>query len=301
MGLALTGATGFIGRNLATEFSHKKIPYKTLNQRFTRSQAYQHYLDVELQGITTVVHAAGIAHAHSKPTPEAECTTLEGNVEFTKTLANAAARQGVKTFIYLSTAHVYGQYCDEIVTEKTPTNPPNLYAKSKLHAEQVLLELAESSGLRVVILRMPLVYGPYVKANFLSLLKLAKSNLPLPLAGFSSERSYLFIENLCDAINNIAANPPPTGIYNIADSETSSITALIHELSSHMQRNVRLFQMPHIIIKMGLNLMGRPHLFNALSKPLRLDTKQLQNTLQWTPPISRTEGLRRTVEWFMNG
>lgn len=299
MDIALTGSSGFIGKSLLEYLDNNITKVSQPTNMYRDANALRQHLLSQISGIKTIIHSAGLAHNRQSINAEDEAFINQSNVDFPIALAEAAAEQGAAQFIFLSSAHVYGQSAPFPVNESSQTHPNNSYANSKLKAEQALLEIAKESTMRVIILRMPLVYGAGVKANFRTLLMLAKSGLPLPLGGCTAKRSYVFSGNLCSAIQRIILSDIPSGIYNIADREASAAPELIQSLSAMMHTKTKLFSVPDVILKSGLSCIGQKNIFNALSEPLLLDTSKLEKTLDWSPAFTQRQGLQQTVDWFL--
>lgn len=254
-----------------------------------------------LRGIEHVVHLAARVHvmdASAADRAEYERTNVSG----THRLASAAARAGVKRFVFLSTVKVNGE-----ATGKRPfqandrAQPIDDYGRSKLEGERRLGEIEASSAMRVAIIRPPLVYGPGVRANFLRLLSWAERALPLPLSRVDNVRSIVSVWNLCDLIwSLLRAESPVGGVFMISDGQDISTPELIRRLAHSMGRPARLFPAPIALLRFGAALAGKSEEFRRLCGSLTVDIGDTRTRLGWAPPMSLEEGLRRTAHWYIN-
>ena len=231
-----------------------------------------HELRTELRGCDALVHLANIAHAS---VDEAELQRV--NVEGTRQQAEQAAAAGVRRFVYLSSAKAAA--------------PDDAYGRAKLAAEQAL---AGVSGLEVVLLRPPLVYGPRVKANFLALMKLIVRGWPLPLASIENRRSLLYVGNLCDAIIRGLEAPKAAGRrYFLSDGAPVSTPDLCRALGDALGRPARLFPFPPALLEWAGGERAR-----RLTRSLEVDDGAIRQELGWRPPYAFEEGLRATADWY---
>jgi nucleoside-diphosphate-sugar epimerase len=243
-------------------------------------------------------------HQLSDPTPEAYKAI---NTDATLALARAAAQAGVKRFVYLSSIKVNGEGSLQrpapgryTYTEADPPQPLDPYGLSKWQAEQGLWQIAQETGLEVVIIRPPLVYGPQVKANFLKLLGLAQRGLPLPLGGIDNARSLVFVENLADALCTCLTHPAAAGqTFLISDGEDLSTPELVRCLAQAMKRPDRLFPIPSRVLLWVFSALGRRSMAERLMGSLTVDSTKIRQTLGWQPPYGVDQGLRVTAEWFL--
>jgi nucleoside-diphosphate-sugar epimerase len=255
-----------------------------------------------LRGIDAVVHLAARVHHMDDP---ADCSlVIEAyrriNVEGTRRLAESAARAGVRRVVFVSTIKAVTENSgDSPVTEATPPAPETPYGISKLEAERVLTEIGGRTGLETVILRPPLVYGPYVGANFLRLMALCRHAPPLPLGAIHNRRSLIYVENLAGAIACCVEHPAAAGgCFLVHDGKALSTPELIQTLATIMDRPSRLFSVPPILLKLALKLVGRGDAYERLAASLEVDDRHLRRTLGWQPFWSQEDGLRLTAEWF---
>jgi nucleoside-diphosphate-sugar epimerase len=255
-----------------------------------------------LRGIDAVVHLA--ARVHHMDDPVDSSLVIEAyrriNVEGTRRLAESAARAGVRRVVFVSTIKAVTENSgDSPVTEATPPAPETPYGISKLEAERVLTEIGGRTGLETVILRPPLVYGPYVGANFLRLMALCRHAPPLPLGAIHNRRSLIYVENLAGAIACCVEHPAAAGgCFLVHDGKALSTPELIQTLATIMDRPSRLFSVPPILLKLALKLVGRGDAYERLAASLEVDDRHLRRTLGWQPFWSQEDGLRLTAEWF---
>ena len=246
-----------------------------------------------------VIHCAGRAHK----VYENEYSSLEKyrliNFETTKKIAIQCAMVGVKRLIFLSSVGVLGNntnnrkpflYSDE-------PNPMEDYAISKLEAERSLLEISNNTGLEIVVIRSPIVYGPSAPGNLNRLIKLIKTRLPLPFSLINNQRSLIGVENLIDIIIRCINHPDAKGkSFLVSDGEDLSTPELIKLIASSMGIKAHLFPVPLYLLKFIGSLFGKRKEINRFVGSLRVDDSYTKEILNWTPPISVEEGIRRMVK-----
>jgi UDP-4-keto-D-QuiNAc 4-reductase len=304
--ILITGATGFIGRALIgaatlqwraavrsqSACGTEQVVVGDIDGRTEWSRA--------LSGIDCVVHLAARVHIMN-PTVNDRAEFERTNALGTERLARAAAAAGVRHFIYLSSIKVNGESTQiQAFRADDVPQPQDDYARSKLEAERRLLAVAATSGMAASIIRPPLVYGPGVRANFLRLLSLAHSGLPIPLASIINTRSMVSVWNLCDLICALVLHDQPmSGVFLVADSEGISTAELVRRLARMMGRPARLFAVPVGALRAVAALTGRSAELNRLCSSLVVDMAETRTLLGWAPPLSLDEGLERTVRWYM--
>jgi nucleoside-diphosphate-sugar epimerase len=222
------------------------------------------------------------------------------NVAGTERLARQAADSGVKRFVYLSSIKVLGEATfDAPFTASDLPQPMDPYGQSKLEAEQALEKLAAESGLEVVIIRPPLVYGPGVGGNFLRLLQMVDKGYPLPLGRVLNKRSLVSVGNLCDLIRECIDGPAVVGkTILVSDNSDVSTAELLRLMSRAMSRPSRLVPVPVSILRAMAGLLGRSDDAVRLLGSLQVDMDETMSTLGWTPPVSMEEGIADTVQWY---
>jgi nucleoside-diphosphate-sugar epimerase len=221
------------------------------------------------------------------------------NVDGTRRLAEAAARCGVRRFVFLSTVKVCGEGADRPYADGDPADPRDPYSLSKWEAEQALAAIAGKSGLQVVVLRPPLVFGPGVKANFLRLLRLVDMGVPLPLASVHNARSMIYVGNLTDAIAACADSEAAVGgTFLVADSEAPSTPQLIRTMAAHLGRPSRLLPMPvHWLCRMG-SWLGRESEIQRLVSSLVVAPEAIVKAVGWQPRCGFDQAMAATVRWY---
>ena len=227
------------------------------------------------------------------------------NTIATLSLARQAATAGVKRFIYLSSIKVNGEGLSErAYTEQDPPQPSDPYSQSKWEAERGLMEIAAETGLEIVIIRPPLVYGPKVKGNLQQLLRAIKLGLPLPLGAVKNSRSLVYVGNLVDAILTCTSHPAAKNqTFIVSDGEDLSTPELIRRLATHARKlpgasRAKLFTLvpipPQLLISIG-KFTGKASTIEKLLGSLTVDSTYIQKTLNWHPPFTVDQGLDQTV------
>jgi UDP-glucose 4-epimerase len=218
-------------------------------------------------------------------------------------LARQAAQAGVRRFIYVSSIKVNGEQTlpGQPFTEEDVPAPHDPYSISKYEAEEGLRVIAQQTGMEVVIIRPPLVYGPGVKANFLNMMGWLHRGVPLPFASINNRRSLVALENLLDFIvvcldHSAAANQ----IFLISDGEDLSTAELLRRMAYALGKPAHLIPMPISLLKVGAVLMGRRNMAQRLCGSLQADISKARTILGWNPPISVDEELCRTAQGFLH-
>lgn len=253
----------------------------------------------DLQGIDTVVHLAARVHVMKDSSVEPLQAYREVNVQGTERLARQAADAGVNRFIFLSTVKVNGEENRKTYTESDRPSPMDSYGISKMEAELKLRKIAAETGMAVVILRPPLVYGPGVKANFLKLLQTVDRRMPLPFAGVKNQRSLIYVDNLVDAIVSCVLHPNAPGqTFLVSDGKDVSTPELIRMIAAALQKQPRLFRFPPLALYIAGRLTGKGPAVDRLIGSLTVDTGKIKNELGWTAPFTLEEGLQNTAFWY---
>jgi nucleoside-diphosphate-sugar epimerase len=223
------------------------------------------------------------------------------NAGGTEVLARQAADRGVRRFVFLSSVKVHGEGSRVPYTEEQQPDPQDPYGVSKWKAEVSLKRIGGDTGLEVVIIRPPLVYGPGVKANFYQLLRSIELGLPLPLAGIQNKRSLVFLGNLIDAIISCATHAEAAGrTFLVSDGEDISTSELITRAAAALGRPARLLPFPSALLRLAGLLTGKKAAVDRLLGSLTVDSSRIRRELGWTPPFTMTEGLRETAVWYRN-
>ena len=312
MRLLVTGAGGFVGRPLCRELAHRG--YRVRAAMRTRGQlsadgetvtvgdvdAATKWADA-LKGVDTVMHLAARVHVMKDKAADPLTEYLKVNLYGTSNLAQQAASAGVKRLVYVSTVKVNGEQTSEErpYIESDVPDPQDPYAVSKLQAEEVLHSISVETGLEIVIVRPPLVYGPGVKGNFFSLLAAIDKGVPLPLAGANGLRSMVYVGNLVDALVACATQPAAAGqTYLVSDGEDVSTAMLVEKLSHALGRNSRSFYLPPGLLRAAAIVLRRTEQVDRLFGSLRVNDQKLRTELGWAPPYTMEQGLKATADWY---
>ena len=298
MRILVSGATGFIGSHLVP-FLKNRHEVSTLNAREVSST--NHEWQSQIDDCEVLVHLAGRAHVSTNASDEQIYKTV--NTELTETLAKQMAKTN-KHMIFVSTALVYGDSNDleKPFAAGDSLNPKSTYAKSKADAESVLIKIAQQNKLSFTIIRPPAVYGPNVKANFLSMLKWVKSGLPLPLGSARNLRSLVSVRNLANLIENCATNTAAKNqIFNVSDDHDIAIIELLRTIAAAMDKPARLIKVPLPILKLGSQIIGKPRAYDGLCGSFQLDISQTKQKLGWHAPFSLQDEIAKTVAAFLSG
>lgn len=255
-----------------------------------------------LQGVRQVVHLAARVHVMDERSADPLAEFRRINVEGTANLARQAAAAGVRRFVFLSSIKVNGESTlpgRPFKASDTPA-PDDPYGVSKLEAEMALQEIAARTGMEVVCIRPPLVYGPGVKANFAAMMRWLHRGLPLPLAAVTeNRRSLVGLDNLVDLLVTCLDHPAAANqIFLAGDGEDLSTADLLRRMGVALERPARLLPVPVGLLELGAALMGRRGIYQRLCGSLQVDIGHTRQLLDWSPPVSVDEGLRRTAQAF---
>ncbi|WP_444890146.1 UDP-glucose 4-epimerase family protein [Microbulbifer sp. DLAB2-AA] len=301
----LTGASGFIGSALLSALRSKRVKVLPVYRQEVEGGLYVPRIDAEtdwgstLNNIDVVIHTAARVHVMQESAVDPLAEFRKVNLEGTLQLARQAASSGVKRFIFLSSIKVNG----ESTTGRGPftpeelSNPVDPYGISKKEAEDALLALAEETGLEVVVIRPPLVYGPGVKANFQSMMRWLQKGIPLPLGSINNRRSLVSVYNLIDLITVCIEHPNARNqVFLVSDGLDMSITDLLRRLSRSLRCRALLIPVPASVLIFTLSLLGKRAVADRLCGSLQVDIGKTMNLLDWLPPVSVEEGLAKTAE-----
>lgn len=311
MKILVTGANGFIGRVLCPELRRRGHEVRrAVRQATPEAQAGTFgvgHIDGHtdwtpaLPGVDTVIHLAARVHVMREQAQDPLAAFRRVNVAGTEHLARAAAAAGVKRLVYVSSIKVNGEQTGpgEKFTEEDAPAPRDPYGVSKLEAEHALRRVAGETGLEVVIVRPPLVYGPGVKGNFRQMLKVLGSGLPLPLAAIHNRRSLVYVENLADALIACATHPAAAGqTYLVSDGEDLSTPALLRTLGQALGKRAWLLPLPVRLLQKLATVAGKAAQADRLTGSLCVDSGKIRSQLDWMPPRTLQQGLQTTAEWY---
>ena len=286
-----------------------------------------------LTGIDVVVHLAARVHIMNETAADPMAAFREVNVDGTRHLAEEAAKAGVKRFVFISSIKVNGEATlqsrgrrsedgsqtteasnerpgtksrglsarnlSAAFSERDTPHPEDPYGRSKYEAELVLREIEASTGMEVVILRPPLLYGPGVKANFLKLIQLVDKGIPLPLGGVKNKRSLLSLSNFSDVISKCVTDPRAGGqTFTVCDGDDVSSGELVERIAKALGKNPRLLPVPEWLMKFAGKLTGKSEQVQRLCSSLQVDSSHVRETLDWNPPVTMDEELLRVAEWY---
>lgn len=308
----ITGARGFVGEALAFRLLRdKKFCPVAATRGPTRLQGLCPVVAFDLvsssnlpvlNNIQVVVHAAARVHVMTETVIDALAEFRKINVEGTLNLAKHAAASGVKRFIFISSIKVNGERTARGIPYKADDVPSPLdpYAVSKYEAEEALKVLGACTGMEVVIIRPPLVYGPGVKANFLSLLRWLDRGIPLPLGAIDNQRSLVAIGNLVDLIVVCISHPAAAGnVFLVSDGDDLSTTQLLYGLASALELRPRLLPIPAGLLKLTAALLGKKLVIRRLCESLQVDISKNHELLGWIPPINVSNAMRQTANHYL--
>ena len=310
MRVLVTGATGFVGSALLPAFRAHGHVVRAAVRRSTGCDADEQVRVGDLSpdtdwrealaGVDAVVHLAARVHVMHDTSTDPLADFRRSNVEGTAALARAATASGAKRLVYLSSIKVNGEATHGgAFTERDPPAPKDPYGVSKAEAEEALRRIAAESGLEVVVLRPPLVYGPGVRANFLRLMRLADRGVPLPFRAVDNRRSMVFVGNLADAIVRCVEHPAAAGrTFLVSDGEDLSTADLIRRLAKALGKSAILVPVPPGLMRAAANVLGKGAEADRLLGSLRIDSSVLRERLGWRPPFTVDQGLAATAAWY---
>lgn len=308
----ITGANGFVGRALCAKASTYPLSIKGAVRSTQSLAADMDSVQIStldgntdwgnaLRGINVVVHLAARVHVMNDHSSDPLAEFRKVNVDGTLNLAKQAASAGVQRFIFISSIKVNG--------ESTPLGQPfraddipmpiDAYGISKREAEDALRLLASDTGMEVVIIRPPLVYGAGVKANFHSMMHWLNKGLPLPLGAIHNQRSLVALDNLVDLIITCIQHPAAANqTFLVSDGEDLSTSDLLRRMAMALDKPARLLPVPAWLLSCGAGLLGKRAVAQRLCGSLQLDIAKTRQVLNWTPPVSVDEALRKTAQSY---
>ncbi len=311
--LLVTGGSGFVGQALLRLLTSKNISFKSAIRNASSAPVKSRDIVVgsiddatdwsaSLKNVDVVVHLAARAHIMNDETADPVAEYRRVNTGGTLNLARQAADLGVRRFIFVSSVKVYGEsttgippYSEQFAL---PTEDP--YGLSKKEAEVKLKALGEQSGMEVVIIQPPLVYGVGVKANFLNLIKMADTSLPLPFRAINNHRSMVYLGNLIDFIVHCLDHPAAANeTFLISDGEDLSLSDLVSVIRKHLGRQSHLFSVPPYIFRALGSLTGKSGVIDRLIGDLQIDSSKARKLLGWQPPFSVEQGISETVTGYL--
>jgi nucleoside-diphosphate-sugar epimerase len=308
--IAVTGASGFVGRALCQSLADQGVPFRALvrspDARLPQARVIGDIgADTDwaaaLQGVSCIVHCAARVHVMQDTEADPLAAFRRVNVEGTRRLARSAAHAGVRRLVFLSSLKVLGEQTAPGLrfNNLTPPAPEDAYGRSKWEAEQALWAVSKPTGLEVVVVRPPLVHGPGVKANFLRLMQAVARGLPLPFGQVNNQRSLLALGNLTDLLQLCTRHPDAPGqTFLASDDQDVSTPDLVRQLAAAMGRPPRLLPVPVSWLRWAGRLTGRAHQIERLIGSLQVDIGHTREVLDWSPRLTLQQGLRLTVQGF---
>lgn len=310
--ILVTGAGGFVGIPLCKELLQRGYQVRAAVRSRIQLPGSVEVAEVgnidgdtdwtnSLNGVDAVIHLAARVHVMKDAAADPLAEFLKVNLHGTENLARQAVRAGVKRLVYASSIKVNGEHTagKQSFTESDPPNPQDSYGVSKWQAEQALQRIGAETGLQIVVVRPPLVYGPGVKGNFISLMDAIDRGIPLPLAGARNLRSLIYVDNLADALIACASHPAAAGqTYLVSDGVDVSTAALVGKISYALGRKNRSYYVPPGLLRVVATVLGRAGQIDRLFGSLRINDEKIRRELGWAPPYSMEQGLRSTADWY---
>jgi nucleoside-diphosphate-sugar epimerase len=250
-----------------------------------------------VRGMDAVVHLAGRAHVMGGPAALEEKDFQRVNVGGTESLCRAVSRAGVQRIVFLSSVSVLGGRSEQgrPLTESSTLRPQSAYARSKRDAETKLFSLAKELGFEGVVVRPPLVYGPGAPGNFQRLATWVRAGVPLPFKSVDNRRSFVYVENLCDALSvALVHRDAAHRTFLVSDGQDLSTSEWIERVARSMGKSARLFPFPPFLLKIGLRALGRLDLSDKLLESFQVDSGAFRAAVGWSPPWGVDEALRAT-------
>ena len=311
--ILVTGATGFVGgalvRRLAADPACTGVVAAVRRKAESRPEGVRQVQvgdllpttdwGLALECVDAVVHCAARVHVMQDDATDPLLAYREVNLKGTLNLASQAAQAGVGRFVFVSSIKVNGEATrpGQAFTADDVPAPLDPYGVSKLEAEHGLREIQEQTGMEVVIVRPPLVYGPGVKANFASMMRWVARRMPLPLGSIHNARSMVALDNLVDLMVTCLNHPAAAGqTFLVSDGQDVSTTELLRRTAKAMGKNVLLLPVPTSVLEWGAAMMGKRAVAQRLCGSLRVDITKTRHLLGWTPPLTLDQGLKKAVE-----
>jgi len=309
MTLLVTGANGLVGRRLSHRLMREGFGVRAAVRIFNSDATLRQYVAVgsinqatdwcqALVDVETVVHCAARVHVMHDTESNPLTAFRAVNVQGTLSLARQAAAAGVKRLVFISSVKVNGECTTpgHAFAETDAPNPQDAYGQSKHEAEQGLRQIAADTGLEVVIIRPPLIYGPGVKANFAALMRAVQKGWPLPLGATHNQRSLVALDNLVDFIIICIFHPKAANeTFLISDGQDLSTTELVRGLAQAAGVQARLLPVPVWALEWAGRLAGKGDAIQRLCGNLQIDSSKARHLLGWQPKVSVQEGLRRAI------
>lgn len=304
--IVLTGASGFLGQALSRRLLEDGHLLTALSRKVAMAvgstwvQVSRYDGDDSLLvGQDCVIHLAARVHVMDDAVQDPLAEFRAANVDLTANLARRAARAGVRRFVFVSSIKVNGESTQlgaPFAADAVPA-PMDAYGVSKMEAEQGLREIASQTGMQVVIIRPPLVYGPGVKANFAAMIRGLQRGIPLPLGAIHNQRSLVALDNLVDLIVTCLTHPAAANqTFLVSDGEDVSTSDLLRRMGQAMGHPARLIPVPASWLKLAAAMVGKQDMAQRLCGSLQVDIEKTRQLLGWNPPLTLDEGLKKAAE-----
>lgn len=307
--ILVTGANGFVGSALCEQLKKRSIDYRASVRRKTRENEHETGdmnkdvdWSVALDGCDTVIHLAARVHVMDDRVPDSLAAFRTTNVVATENLVRQAVAWGVRRFVFVSSIKVNGESTNGVPFRASDVPAPqDAYGQSKLEAEHILHEISARTGLEIVVVRPPLVYGPGVGANFQRLMQLVRMGVPLPFGRVDNRRSLVSRDNLIDLLIACALHPAAAGkTFLVSDGYDVATPQLIRMLAAAMDKRTFLLPLSTSLLTAGAEIFGKSAAAERLLGSLQIDMQQTQSILEWKPVTSMETAINATVAHFLS-
>lgn len=309
MRILVTGANGFVGKNLCAALAQQGFFVRAATRKsLSQKEGFETVTIGDIDGLTdwayalsnvdVVIHLAARVHMMKEESENPSMAYHTVNVEGTLNLARQAVCHGVKRFIFLSSVKVNGEQTSQgkPFKETDIPNPQDDYGVSKLQAEEGLFLIAKKSGMEIVVIRPPLVYGSGVKANFANMFNAVQHGFPLPFGNINNKRSLVYVDNLISLIICCIGHPAAANqLFFVSDGKDLSTTELLNACATALGLKAKLLPVPQNWLRFLIKLLGKDKIAQRLCDSLQVDLCKARQYLGWVPPISLSDGLKTTA------